>query len=37
MYGFKKLYLPFLVAVLVAGCGDKKDEAATEEKAARLR
>lgn len=33
MHGFKKLYLPLLVAVLVAGCGDKKDEAATAEKA----
>ncbi len=33
MYGFKKLYLPLLVAVLAVGCGDKKDEAATEEKA----
>lgn len=33
MHGFKKLYLPVLVAVLVAGCGDKKDEAATDAKA----
>jgi len=33
MHSFKKLYLPLLVAVLVAGCGDKKDEAATAEKA----
>lgn len=33
MHGFKKLYLPLLVVVLVAGCGDKKDEAATAEKA----
>ena len=33
MHGFKKLYLPLLVAALVAGCGDKKDEAATAEKA----
>lgn len=33
MHGFKKLYLPLLVAALVVGCGDKKDEAATEEKA----
>ncbi|HSO45061.1 MAG TPA: EpsD family peptidyl-prolyl cis-trans isomerase, partial [Rhodoferax sp.] len=33
MYGSKKLYLPLLVAVLAVGCGDKKDEAATEEKA----
>ncbi|MHB1214969.1 MAG: EpsD family peptidyl-prolyl cis-trans isomerase [Thiobacillus sp.] len=34
MYGFKKLYLPLLVAVLVVGCGDKKDEAAEDGKAA---
>jgi EpsD family peptidyl-prolyl cis-trans isomerase len=33
MHGFKKLYLPLLVAALAVGCGDKKDEAATEEKA----
>src|SRR4030066_2553993 len=33
MHGFKKLYLPLLMAALVVGCGDKKDEAATEEKA----
>ena len=28
----KKLYLPLLIAVLVAGCGNKKDGAATAEK-----
>lgn len=33
MHGFKKLYLPLLIAALAVGCGDKKDEAATEEKA----
>ena len=33
MQGFKKLVLPLMIAALVAGCGDKKDEAATEEKA----
>ncbi|MDP2110792.1 MAG: EpsD family peptidyl-prolyl cis-trans isomerase [Thiobacillus sp.] len=33
MHGVKKLYLPLLVAVLVVGCGDKKDDAATGEKA----
>src|SRR4030065_2058447 len=33
MHGFKKLYLPLLIAALVVGCGDKKDEAATGEKA----
>lgn len=33
MHGFKKLYLPLLVVVLATGCGDKKDEAATEGKA----
>lgn len=33
MQGFKKLYLPLMIAALVVGCGDKKDEAATEEKA----
>jgi EpsD family peptidyl-prolyl cis-trans isomerase len=34
MQGFKKLYVPLLIAVLAAGCGDKKDEVATEEKGA---
>jgi EpsD family peptidyl-prolyl cis-trans isomerase len=34
MQGLKKLYLPLLIAALVVGCGDKKDEAATGEKAA---
>jgi EpsD family peptidyl-prolyl cis-trans isomerase len=34
MQGFKKLYLPLLIAALVVGCGDKKEGAATEEKAA---
>ena len=33
MQGFKKLVLPLLIAALAAGCGDKKEEAATEEKA----
>ena len=33
MQGFKKLVLPLLIAVLVAGCGDDKKEAATDEKA----
>lgn len=33
MQGFKKLVLPLVIAALVVGCGDKKDEAATEEKA----
>ena len=33
MHGFKKLYLPLLVAALAVGCGDKKDETTTEEKA----
>ncbi|MDQ1314556.1 MAG: PpiC protein [Pseudomonadota bacterium] len=28
----RKLYLPFLIAVLAAGCGDKKDEATTGQK-----
>jgi EpsD family peptidyl-prolyl cis-trans isomerase len=30
VYGFKKLYLPLLVAALAAGCGDKKDEVSAE-------
>jgi EpsD family peptidyl-prolyl cis-trans isomerase len=30
MYGFKKLYLPLLVAALAAGCGDKKDEVSAQ-------
>jgi EpsD family peptidyl-prolyl cis-trans isomerase len=30
MYGFKKLYLPLLIAALAAGCGDKKDELSGE-------
>src|SRR5512139_2955755 len=34
MQGMKKLYLPLLIAALVVGCGDKKDEAATTEKGA---
>ncbi|MDP3584457.1 MAG: EpsD family peptidyl-prolyl cis-trans isomerase [Thiobacillus sp.] len=33
MQSYKKLYFPLLIAVLAAGCGDKKDEAATDEKA----
>lgn len=32
MYGSRKLYLPVLVAVLLIGCGDKKDSAATDDK-----
>lgn len=34
MQGFNKLVLPLLIAVLVVGCGDKKDGAASEEKKA---
>ncbi len=30
MYGFKKLYLPLLIAALAAGCGDKKDEVSAQ-------
>ena len=33
MQGFKKLILPLMIAALAAGCGDKKEEAATDEKA----
>lgn len=32
MQGYKNFYLPVLMAVLVAGCGDKKDDVATKEK-----
>ncbi len=32
MQGLKKLYLPLLIAVLVVGCGDKKDGATEESK-----
>ncbi|MHB1084285.1 MAG: EpsD family peptidyl-prolyl cis-trans isomerase [Thiobacillus sp.] len=34
MQGLKKYYLPLLMLALVAGCGDKKDGAATEDKKA---
>jgi EpsD family peptidyl-prolyl cis-trans isomerase len=30
MHGFKKLYLPLLIAALAAGCGDKKDEVSAD-------
>ena len=33
MQGFKKLVLPLMIAALVVGCGDKKEGAATAEKA----
>ncbi|MDP2030074.1 MAG: EpsD family peptidyl-prolyl cis-trans isomerase [Thiobacillus sp.] len=33
MQSFKKLVLPLMIAALVVGCGDKKDKAATDEKA----
>lgn len=32
MKAYKRLYLPLMVAALMVGCGDKKDDAATEEK-----
>lgn len=33
MYGFKKVYLPLVIAALVSGCGESKEAAATDEKA----
>jgi EpsD family peptidyl-prolyl cis-trans isomerase len=33
MQGFKKLVLPLMIAALVVGCGDKKEDTATAEKA----
>lgn len=36
MQDIKKLYLPLLIAALVAGCGDKKEEAAADKPASQV-